>query len=326
MEYVRLGKTGLEVSRLCLGCMSYGDPNRGNHAWSLPEDESRPFIRRALDLGINFFDTANVYSDGSSEEIVGKALTDFARRDEVVLATKVHGRMRPGPNGAGLSRKAILAEIDASLKRLGTDYVDLYQIHRFDYNTPIEETLEALHDVVKAGKARYIGASSMYAWQFARMLATSKTNGWTPFVSMQDYVNLLYREEEREMLPLCKAEGIGVIPWSPLARGRLTRDWDEKTARTETDEFGKNLYAKTADADKKVVAAVASVAEKRGVSRAQVALAWVLGKSEITAPIVGATKLQHLEDAVAALSVKLTGEEKAELEAPYMPHAVAGFS
>jgi len=306
--------------------MSYGDPNRGNHAWSLPEDESRPFIRRALDLGINFFDTANVYSDGSSEEIVGKALTDFARRDEVVLATKVHGRMRPGPNGAGLSRKAILAEIDASLKRLGTDYVDLYQIHRFDYNTPIEETLEALHDVVKAGKARYIGASSMYAWQFARMLATSKTNGWTPFVSMQDYVNLLYREEEREMLPLCKAEGIGVIPWSPLARGRLTRDWDEKTARTETDEFGKNLYAKTADADKKVVAAVASVAEKRGVSRAQVALAWVLGKSEITAPIVGATKLQHLEDAVAALSVKLTGEEKAELEAPYMPHAVAGFS
>jgi aryl-alcohol dehydrogenase-like predicted oxidoreductase len=306
--------------------MSYGEPGRGGHPWSLPEDESRPFIRKALDLGINFFDTANVYSAGSSEEIVGKALKDFAKREEIVLATKVNGRMRPGPNGAGLSRKAILSEIDASLKRLGTDYVDLYQIHRFDYNTPIEETLEALHDVVRAGKARYIGASSMYAWQFAQMLATAEAHGWTRFVSMQNFVNLLYREEEREMLPLCKAEGIGVIPWSPLARGRLTRDWDETTARTETDEFGKNLYAKTAEADKQVVAAVAKVAEKRGIPRAQIALAWLLSKSELTAPIVGATKLQHLEDAVAALAVKLTADEKAELEAPYVPHAVAGFS
>jgi aryl-alcohol dehydrogenase-like predicted oxidoreductase len=326
MEYLRLGRTGLEVSRLCLGCMSYGDPNRGNHAWTLNEETSRPFIRKALDLGINFFDTANVYSDGSSEEIVGKALKDFTTRDEVVIATKVHGRMRPGANGGGLSRKVIMTEIDASLKRLGTDYVDLYQIHRFDHHTPIEETLEALHDVVKAGKARYIGASSMFAWQFAQMLAVAKANGWTRFVSMQDYVNLLYREEEREMLPLCKAEGIGVIPWSPLARGRLTRDWDEKSARSETDEFGKTLYAQTAESDKRVVDAVARLAEKRGLPRAQIALAWVLSKSEITAPIIGATKLQHLEDAVAALDVKLTAEEKAELEAPYVPHTVAGFS
>ncbi|MBZ9934980.1 aldo/keto reductase [Mesorhizobium sp. BR1-1-16] len=325
MDYTRLGQTGLEVSRICLGCMSYGDPARGTHSWSLPEEESRPFIKKALDLGINFFDTANAYSEGTSEEYVGRALKDYAKRDEIVIATKVFGRMRPGPNGAGLSRKAILAEIDASLKRLGTDYVDLYQIHRFDPATPIEETLEALNDIVRAGKVRYIGASSMFAWQFAKMLATSDKNGWARFVSMQDYVNLLYREEEREMLPLCREEGIGVIPWSPLARGRLTRDWDEKTARAETDEFGKTLYDKTAEADKKVVEAVAHVASERGIARAQVALAWVLQKSPVTAPIVGATRIEHLEDAAGALSVKLDDYEIAHLEAPYVPHAVAGF-
>ncbi|SHE62472.1 Predicted oxidoreductase [Kaistia soli DSM 19436] len=325
MDYTRLGQTGLEVSRICLGCMSYGDPAKGTHSWSLSEEESRPFIRKALDLGINFFDTANAYSEGTSEEYVGRALKDFAKRDDVVIATKVFGRMRPGPNGAGLSRKAILSEVDASLKRLGTDYIDLYQIHRFDPATPIEETLEALNDIVRAGKARYIGASSMYAWQFAQMLATSDKHGWARFVSMQDYVNLLYREEEREMLPLCRAEGIGVLPWSPLARGRLTRDWDAQTARAETDEFGKSLYEKTADADKKVVEAVAHVASERGIARAQVALAWVLQKSPVTAPIVGATKIEHLEDAAGALSVKLDDYELAHLEAPYVPHAVAGF-
>lgn len=326
MDTTRLGRTGLEVSRLCLGCMSYGDPQRGNHAWSLGEADSRPFIRKALDLGINFFDTANVYSLGSSEEIVGRALLEYAPRDEIVLATKVHGRMRPGPNGAGLSRKAILGEIDASLRRLGTDHVDLYQIHRWDPVTPIEETLEALHDVVKAGKARYIGASSMHAWQFAKALHLADRHGWTRFVSMQNYVNLLYREEEREMLPLCRAEGIGVIPWSPLARGRLTRDWDETSARSETDAFGKTLYAATAEADRKVVEAVAAVAKARGVPRAQVALAWLLQQPGITAPIVGATKIQHLDDAVAALSLKLSAEEIAALEAPYVPHQVTGFS
>jgi aryl-alcohol dehydrogenase-like predicted oxidoreductase len=325
MDYTRLGRTGLEVSRLCLGCMSYGEPARGNHAWTLPEAESRPFLRKALDLGINFFDTANVYSDGTSEEIVGRALTDFARREDVVIATKVHGRMRPGPNGAGLSRKAILQEIDASLTRLGTDYVDLYQIHRFDYLTPIEETLEALDEVVKSGKARYIGASSMHAWQFAKMLGLQERLGLARFVSMQNYVNLLYREEEREMLPLCASEGIGVIPWSPLARGRLTRDWDEKTARAETDEFGKGLYARTADADRQVVEAVAKVAEQRGLPRAQIALAWVLSKPVVTAPIVGATKTHHLDDAAAALSIRLDEFEIAALEAAYVPHAVAGF-
>ena len=325
MEYTRLGRTGLEVSRLCLGCMSYGDPARGNHAWTLPEAESRPFIKKALELGINFFDTANVYSDGSSEQIVGKALKDFARRDEVVIATKVHGRMRPGPNGAGLSRKAILHEIDASLARLGTDYVDLYQIHRFDYATPIEETIEALDEVVKMGKARYVGASSMHAWQFAKMLAMQEHRGFARFVSMQDYVNLLYREEDREMLPLCAAEGIGVIPWSPLARGRLTREWDARTARAETDEFGKGLYSRTADADKLVVEAVAHVAAQRNLPRAQIALAWVLSKPVITAPIVGATKMQHLDDAVAALSIRLDEFEIAALEAAYVPHSVAGF-
>ncbi|MGK9234865.1 aldo/keto reductase [Inquilinus limosus] len=325
MDYTRLGRTGLEVSRLCLGCMSYGDPGRGAHPWTLGEAESRPFIRKALDLGINFFDTANVYSDGSSEEIVGRALKEYARRDEIVLATKVHGRMRPGPNGAGLSRKAILSEIDNSLRRLGTDYVDLYQIHRWDPETPIEETLEALHDVVRAGKARYIGASSMHAWQFAKALYLADRHGWTRFVSMQNYVNLLYREEEREMLPLCRAEGIGVIPWSPLARGRLTRDWDETSARSETDEFGKTLYAATAEADREVVEAVAAAARARGVPRAQVALAWVLQQPGITAPIVGATKVEHLDDAVAALSLQLTAEEISALEAPYVPHRVTGF-
>ena len=326
MDIVKFGSTGLEVSRLCLGCMSYGDPGRGGHAWTLPEADSRPFIRKALDLGINFFDTANVYSDGSSEEIVGRALKDFVPREEVVIATKVHGRMRPGPNGGGLSRKAILAEIDASLGRLGTDYVDLYQIHRWDYATPIEETLEALNDIVRAGKARYIGASSMYAWQFASALAVSERHGWARFVSMQDYVNLLYREEEREMLPLCRDAGIAVIPWSPLARGRLTRDWDETSARAETDEFGRTLYAGTADDDRKVVEAVAKVASARGLPRAQVALAWLLQKPAITAPIVGATRISHLEDATAALSVKLSQEEIDTLEAPYVPHRITGFS
>jgi aryl-alcohol dehydrogenase-like predicted oxidoreductase len=325
MEYVKLGTTGLDVSRLCLGCMTFGDPNRGHHEWTLDEEKSRPLLRQAVEAGINFFDTANVYSDGSSEEIIGRALQEFTRREEVVIATKVHGRMRPGPNGAGLSRKAILQELDASLTRLGTDYVDLYQIHRFDYGTPIEETLEALHDVVKAGKVRYIGASSMYAWQFATMLHTSEANGWTRFVTMQNYVNLLYREEEREMLPLCEAEGIGVIPWSPLARGRLTRDWDETTERSQTDNFGRTLYANTVEADRKVVETVAAVAAERGVPRAQIALAWVLAKSVVSAPIVGASKAGHLDDAVAALDIVLSEDEIARLEAPYVPHAVVGF-
>ncbi|HWL72206.1 MAG TPA: aldo/keto reductase [Geminicoccus sp.] len=325
MEYVKLGRTGLDVSRICLGCMSYGDPGKGTHAWSLPEEDSRPFIRKAVELGINFFDTANVYSAGSSEEIVGRALKDFARRDEIVLATKVHNRMHEGPNGAGLSRKAILSEIDKSLKRLGTDYVDLYQIHRFDKHTPIEETLEALNDVVRAGKARYIGASSMYAWQFMKMLATSEKHGWARFVTMQNYLNLLYREEEREMLPLCRAEGIGLMPWSPLARGRLTREWGTSTSRSETDEFGRTLYANSEAADRKVVEAVGEIAAKRGVPRAQVALAWVLQKP-MTTPIVGATKPHHLDDAVAALDLRLNAEEIAALEAPYIPHPVTGFS
>jgi aryl-alcohol dehydrogenase-like predicted oxidoreductase len=325
LEYVKLGRTGLDVSRICLGCMSYGGSNSGNHAWSLDEETSRPFIKRALESGINFFDTANRYSLGSSEEILGRAIKDFARREEVVIATKVYGRMRPGPNGAGLSRKAIMAEIDASLRRLGTDYVDLYQIHRWDYDTPIEETLEALHDVVKAGKARYIGASSMHAWQFARALGIAERRGWTRFVSMQNLVNLLYREEEREMLPLCAAEGIAVIPWSPQARGRLTRDWDYTSVRTETDEALGRLFAKTEDADRKVVDRVAQVAAARGIPRAQVALAWLLAKPVITAPIVGATKLQHLDDALASVNVKLSVDEITTLEEPYVPHAVVGF-
>jgi 1-deoxyxylulose-5-phosphate synthase len=322
MEYTRLGRTGLEVSRIALGCMSYGDPQRGNHTWTLDEEASRPLIRQALELGITFFDTANVYSDGSSEEIVGRALGEMARREEVVIATKVHGRMRPGPNGAGLSRKAIMAELDASLRRLGTDYVDLYQIHRWDPATPIEETLEALHDVVKAGKVRYVGASSMWAWQFAKSLYLSDLRGWTRFVSMQDHYNLLYREEEREMLPLCAAEGVGVLPWSPLARGRLTRDWEEATERSSTDEFGKKLYS---SGDRTIAERVAEVAAARGVPRAQVALAWVLHNPVVTAPIVGAGKPQHLQDAVAAVELHLDDAEVARLEEPYAPHEVAGF-
>ena len=325
MEYVRLGNTGLQVSRICLGCMSFGVPDRGGHHWSLTEEDSRPFIRKALDLGINFFDTANVYSDGTSEEIVGRALKDFTRRDDVVIATKVRNRMRPGPNGSGLSRKAIMTEIDHSLRRLGVDYVDLYQIHRWDYETPIEETLEALNDVVKAGKARYIGASSMYAWQFMRSLAIQERRGWSRFVSMQNYLNLLYREEEREMLPLCADQGIGVIPWSPLARGRLTRAWEETTNRAELDPFARELYGAMAEADREVVRRAAETAAQRGVPMAQIALAWVLQKSPVTAPIVGATKPRHIDDAVAALGIQLAPDELARLEEPYVPHPVLGF-
>lgn len=321
MEYVKLGSTGLEVSRLCLGCMSFGEPERGGHPWSLTEDAARPIIRKALEAGVNFLDTANIYSDGSSEEIVGRALADFAQRDEVVLATKVHGRMRPGPNGGGLSRKAILTEIDNSLRRLGTDYVDLYQIHRFDHTTPVEETVEVLNDVVRAGKARYVGASSMYAWEFSKMLHAAERHGWSRFVSMQDHYNLLYREEEREMLPLCADEGIGVIPWSPLARGRLTRDWDDATERSRTDQFGQRLYR---EEDRAIVQAVANVAEKRGASRAQVALAWLLSKPVVTAPIVGVTSAAHLDDLLGSLAVQLSPEEIEQLEEPYEPHAVAG--
>jgi aryl-alcohol dehydrogenase-like predicted oxidoreductase len=325
MEFVKLGRTGLDVSRICLGCMTYGDPQRGGHPWSLDEQTSRPFIQRALELGINFFDTANVYSDGSSEEIVGRALRDFARRDEIVLATKVYMGMRgDGPNSQGLSRKSILAEIDNSLRRLGTDYVDLYQIHRWDPTTPIDETLGALHDVVQSGKARYIGASSMWAWQFSKSLYTADLRELTRFVSMQNHYNLLNREEEREMLPLCADQGIGVLPWSPLARGRLTRDWDEQTARSGTDEFGKTLY--DVDGDREVAARVAEVADKRGVPRAQVALAWLLSKPVVTAPIVGASKPHHLDDAVAAVSLQLTDGEIASLEEPYVPHEIAGFA
>ena len=326
MKYTKFGRTGLDVSRLCLGCMSYGEPDRGPHAWTLGEAQSRPFLRRALDLGFNFFDTANVYSAGSSEEIVGRALLEYSGRNAVVIATKVHGRMHKGPNGAGLSRKAILAEIDASLKRLGTDHVDLYQIHRWDPTTPIEETMEALHDVVKAGKARYIGASSMYAWQFAQAQQVAERHGWTRFVSMQNYVNLLYREEEREMLPLCKSEGIAVMPWSPLARGRLTRDWDSTSARSETDDFGRTLYAKTADADRQVVEALGAVATRLGKPRAQVALAWLLQCNAITSPIIGATQLAQLDDAVAALDLTLSADDVTALQAPYVPHAVVGHA
>jgi 1-deoxyxylulose-5-phosphate synthase len=326
MDYVNLGRTGLKVSRLCLGCMTYGVPERGAHPWSLPEEQSRPFIARALELGINFFDTANVYSDGTSEEIIGRALRDLARRDTVVLATKVFNPMRPDPNGRGLSRKAIFTEVDASMRRLGTDYIDLYQTHRWDYTTPIEETLEALHDVVKSGKVRYIGASSMHAWQFCKSLYLADRHGWTRFVSMQNHYNLLYREEEREMLNLCREEGIGVIPWSPLARGILTRPWrSEVTPRTEGDAFARKLYGHTEQADAQVVARVQEVAGKRNVPMAQVALAWLLGRPGITAPIIGASKPNHLEDAVAALSLTLSSEEVAFLEQPYVPHPVLGF-
>jgi len=322
MEYTTLGRTGLQVSRISLGCMSYGEPSRGNQPWSLPEDESVPFFRQAIDAGINFFDTANVYSLGSSEEITGRALAKFAPREDLVIATKVHGVMRPGPNGGGLSRRSILTEIDNSLRRLGTDYVDLYQVHRWDYETPIEETLEALHDVVRAGKARYIGASSMFAWQFSKALYLADLHGWTRFVSMQNHYNLLYREEEREMIPLCIDQGIGIIPWSPLARGKLARRWDDSTDRSEKDEFGRTLYT---DAGRIIVDAVGQVADQRGIPRAQVAIAWALAKPGVTAPIVGATKPHHLSDAVAAVEVQLTPDEIELLEKPYQPHNVSGF-
>lgn len=326
MDYVKLGNTGLDVSRLCLGCMSFGVAERWIHQWVLDEEQSRLIIKKALELGINFFDTANVYSDGTSEEILGRALKDYANRDEIVLATKVYNRMHEGPNGAGLSRKAIMSEIDKSLKRLGTDYVDLYQIHRWDYHTPIEETMEALHDVVKAGKARYIGASAMYAWQFQKALYVAEKNGWTRFVSMQNHLNLIYREEEREMLPLCKEEKIGVIPYSPLASGRLTRDWAVSTHRSETDQIQKSKYDGTAAADQLVVERVAAIAEKYGVPRIHIALAWLLQKEPVTAPIIGATKMSHIEDAVGALSITLTPQEITFLEEPYTPHPIIGFN
>ena len=325
MEYARLGNTGLEVSRICLGCMGFGDAEHWVHKWVLDEENSRPVIQHALELGINFFDTANVYSLGRSEEILGRALKDFAPRDEVVIATKVHGRMRPGPNGGGLSRKAILSEIDNSLRRLGTDYVDLYQIHRWDYQTPIEETMGALHDVVRAGKARYIGASAMFAWQFQKALHVAERHGWTRFVSMQDHLNLIYREEEREMLPLCRAEGIGAIPYSPLASGRLTRDWSaESTLRSETDQIAKGKYDATAGQDRVIVERVAEIAAKHGVPRVHIALAWLLQKAPVTAPIIGATKLAHLDDAIGALAVELSEDEVASLEEPYAPHPIVG--
>ncbi len=325
MDYVNLGRTGLHVSRLCLGCMSFGVPDRGNHPWTLDEEASRPLIRRSIEAGINFFDTANVYSDGTSEEIVGRALRDFSTREEVVIATKVHGAMRPGPNGRGLSRKAILAEIDASLRRLGTDYVDLYQIHRWDPTTPIDETLAALDEVVRSGRARYVGASSMYAWQFAKALFLADRHGWSRFVSMQDHYNLLQREEEREMLPLCADQGIAVLPWSPLARGRLTRPWDDQTERSATDDFGRSLYGSDAG-DRTIVDRVGEVADGHGVPRAQVALAWVLHQPVVTAPIVGVTRSEHLDDALAALRVSLGPSELAALAAPYRPHPIAGFA
>jgi 1-deoxyxylulose-5-phosphate synthase len=331
MIYVNLGKTGLKVSRICLGCMSYGAPatgelKPGRHAWALNEKESEPFFRQALDLGINFFDTANVYSGGASEEVLGRFLKANVRREAVVLATKVNGIMRDEPNGKGLSRKAILHELDQSLRRLQTDYVDLYQIHRWDNETPIEETLETLHDVVKSGKVRYLGASSMHAWQFTKALYLSDLHGWTRFVSMQNHYNLLYREEEREMIPLCQSEGIGVIPWSPLARGRLARPWQsEHTKRYDTDQFGKSMYSRTEEVDRKVVDRLGQIAEQRGVPRAQLALAWLLSK-QVTSPIVGATKPHHLQDAAAAVALQLASEEITSLEELYAPHQVLGFS
>jgi aryl-alcohol dehydrogenase (NADP+) len=325
MDFVKLGRTGLDVSRICLGCMSYGEGSRGGHPWALDEESSRPFYKQALDAGINFFDTANVYSGGTSEEFLGRALHDLGvNRDEVVIATKVSGPMRTGPNGVGLSRKAILAEVDHSLRRLGTDFIDLYQIHRLDRRTPMEEMLEALHDVVKAGKVRYLGASSMWAWEFSKALYLAEANGWTKFVSMQDHYNLLNREEEREMLPLCLDQGVGVIPWSPLARGRLARPWDEVTERSQRDAFGSTLYDEATD--RVIVDRVAEVAGARGVPMAQVATAWMLSRPAVTAPIIGATKPRHIDDAVAAVDLVLSDDEIARLEEPYRPHAVAGFA
>ena len=322
MKYVKLGNSGLEVSQICLGCMSFGESGMGTHAWTLNEETSRQFMKKSLDAGINFFDTANVYSLGTSEEFVGRALRDYALRDEVVVATKVHGTMRKGRNAAGLSRKAIMTEVDHSLSRLEMDYIDLYQIHRFDPTTPIEETMEALHDVVKAGKARYIGASSMWAWQFSKAQYIAEQHGWTKFISMQNHYNLLNREEEREMMPLCVDQGVGIIPWSPLARGRLTRDWDNATSRSETDEFGKGLYKPE---DQVIVERVAEVARELGTPRAQVALAWVLSKPFVTSPIVGATKDAHIDDAIAACELQLSAEHIARLEEPYTPHESVGF-
>ena len=323
MQYTTLGRTGVTVSRICLGCMSYGDPRW--RPWVLDEAAAQPFFRRAVESGINFFDTANIYAYGNSEEILGQALNDMANRDEVVIATKVWGKMFDGPNGSGLSRKAIMSAIDASLKRLGTDFVDLYIIHRWDYNTPVEETMEALHDVVKSGKARYIGASAMYAWQFQKALHVAEKNGWTRFVSMQNHLNLLYREEEREMMPLCLEEKIAVTPYSPLASGRLARDWSETTRRLETDPIARQKYDATAEADKLVVERVAEVAEKHGVPRAFIALAWLLQKESVVSPVIGATKIPHLESAVESLSVQLTPEEVAYLEEPYVPHPIVGL-
>ncbi|WP_035052933.1 aldo/keto reductase [Carnobacterium pleistocenium] len=326
MEYTKLGNTGMDVSKICLGAMSFGDPEKWIHKWVLNEAESRPIIKRALDLGINFFDTANIYSLGRSEEILGQALKDYANRDEIVLATKVHGQMFDGPNGGGLSRKALLSQIDQSLERLQTDYVDLYIIHRWDYNTPIEETMEALHDIVKAGKARYIGASSMYAWQFQKAQNIAEQNGWTKFISMQDHLNLIYREEEREMLPYCLSEGISLTPYSPLASGRLTRDLSIQTKRTETDKIARLKYDKTADQDSEIIGRVAQLAERYDVSRVHVALAWLLQKEGVAAPIIGATKLEHVETAVAAVDFKLTQKDISFLEEPYIPHDIVGFS
>lgn len=323
MKYNKLGTTDLNVSRLCLGCMAFGEPDRGNHAWTLPEESSRPIIKHALEGGINFFDTANSYSDGSSEEIVGRALKDFARRDEVVVATKVYHQVGDLPQG--LSRAQILRSIDDSLRRLGMEYVDLLQIHRWDYNTPIEETLEALNDVVKAGKARYIGASSMHASQFAQALALQKQNGWARFVTMQDHYNLIYREEEREMLPLCYQEDVAVIPWSPLARGRLTRPWGETTARVVSDEVGKTLYNTTEENDALIAERLAGIAEELDVSRAQIALAWLLSKPGIAAPIIGASREEQLEELLNAVDITLKPEQIAELETPYQQHPVVGF-
>jgi aryl-alcohol dehydrogenase-like predicted oxidoreductase len=325
MEYHRLGSSGLRVSDLIVGCMSFGEPGRGNHQWSLPEDQARPLIRQALEAGLTTFDTADVYSDGTSEEIVGRALRDFARREEVVIATKVHGRMHPGPHGAGLSRVHIMAAIDASLRRLGTDFVDLYQIHRFDPTVPVAETMEALHDVVTAGKARYIGASSMYAWQFATMQAAADRGGWTRFVSMQDQYNLLMREEEREMHPYCLDQGIGVIAWSPLARGRVTRPWGQPTARTASDVFGATLYRQQQGAAQAIVDAVAQIAAARQVSMAQVGLAWVRQQPAVTAPIVGVTNPGQLSQALAGLDLRLSQDELAALAAPYVPQHPEGF-
>ncbi|HAL68914.1 aldo/keto reductase [Pseudomonas fulva] len=330
MQYVKLGTTGLDISRLCLGCMTFGEPDAGTHPWTLGEDASRPIIRHAVEQGINFFDTANSYSAGTSEVILGKLLKEFTRRDETVIATKVFypANMWQGasrPNEQGLSRKAIMTSIDASLSRLGTDYVDLYQIHRWDYTTPIEETMEALNDVVRAGKARYIGASSMYAWQFAKAQQVAASNGWSRFVSMQNFLNLLYREEEREMIPLCLDQGVGLMPWSPMARGRLTRPNGQQTERTRTDLSGQSFFEKTEAQDGRVIDVVEQIAQERGVPMAQVALAWVLGKQGVSSPIVGASKPAHLDDALAAIDLRLTAEETARLEAPYVPHAVTGF-